>query len=100
MSADDPLLALVTYDWVVCLPSEVTHIWSAERRKTMATMLYVVNRYATIIALVLPLTTFFPSLFPTLESCVIEVTFATAFTLAPVLTYPGASVLVPLARLR
>ena len=59
----------------------------------MATMLYIVNRYATIISLALPLTTFFPALFPTLESCVIEVTFATAFTLAPVLTYPGTLVL-------
>lgn len=100
MSPDGSLLALVTYDWLVCLPCEATHVWPAEQRKTIATVLYVANRYATIISLVIPLTSFFPSLFPTLEPCVIEVTIATAFTLAPVLTYPGAFAFVPEKRQR
>ena len=65
----------------------------------MATMLYVVNRYVTILALALPITTFFAPLFPTWKSCVIEATFATALTLAPVLANPCTLPLVVRVRL-
>ena len=54
------MLALLVYDWLLCLDHEATLIWNWNSKVTGSSLVYAVSRYAVLISNLLSVITSFP----------------------------------------
>ncbi|TBU40927.1 hypothetical protein BD309DRAFT_312836 [Dichomitus squalens] len=66
------LAALLYYDWILCLGSEISLVWNGHNRRTWASLVYALSRYPILVFYAFVIMSFFPvsALVPSDSTCV------------------------------